>query len=1135
MRVHTLIARSLVVLGLLAWHDPALGAQSTVVKALPSTAAPPGGDALGEHGRARDTQVVSPLDRVVSLHLSNVRLQDALDAIDRQAKLGLAYTRRVVPFDKRVSLRADHITAGAALAAVLQGTDVRAVVMPSGTVVLRRDEEKPAKVSVGTDTVWGRVVDSTTALPIAAAMVTIADSSVVVNRSTNDDGYYILPGVPAGSHVVHVRHIGYLPAARPIVVADGAALRLDVALHMGMTRLQDVVTTASGPRRRLELGNDITIINADSIARTQPVSTVTDLLEGRVPGLVVERSSGAPGDPAFLRLRGSSSPTLSNDPIVVVDGVRVYAATSDARGRNLSGYNGPTYAAPSPIDQIDPHNIETIEVMKGPSAATLYGADAANGVIVITTKRGQSGPPRWTASVERGMTEMPAKYPDMYVRWGHPVNDPGTPILCPLVDTSCLPDSLVRFQTLNDPTLTILGHGNHTGASLGVSGGSDALQYNVGGNFSEDLGLVRLPGIEVDRYRASHGTTPPDWMRHPQQYRRWGANTRLTAKLGRTADVSLMAMLTHGKQQRSSLEGQLLQLMATYVDRTTGTYYRSANTSLTTIDEMFANYYTRVTDDATQSTNGLNVNWRPRTWLTGSVDAGLNVVQREDESLLPRGAITTSGDSVGRAGLGHGTSVVSTVNARATATVPLPRGIHFQAAMGANYTNQRTTDVSAAANDLASASVQGARQILTLTDTQLEQATFGWYIEPSINTRRLWLSTGLRLDGGNAFGSSVKLIGLPKVSASYLISDEPWFPFKSAINTLRLRAAYGQAGVQPGPSSRLRLYSAPTSTWVDGRSVTGVDLTSIGNTKIKPERSTEIEGGFDADLFDDRLSLGVSGYRKTRVDALVNVPFPPSVYGGGTVLQNIGTIRNTGYELTLGTQLVRADLVSWSAQLQVSHNRNVVVDLGPNVQPFGANSARVVEGYPLFSRWGKPVLAYTDRNGDGKLEENEILYGDSLVYLGSSEPDYTAGLSTTFSLFRGAVDVTAGFTYTSGMAQVGPWRTLAAISRGANDSTASFAEQAAILSAGTTDYLNVQTVNTLRFNSLSVAYNVPARVAQRLGARALAVAVQGTNLGLHTDYRGMDPNVNGGGTQAVIDTGVLPLPRTWQLRVSASY
>jgi TonB-linked SusC/RagA family outer membrane protein len=1095
---------------------------------------------------------VRPLQRIVSLDLRDVPLGDALKKINRLARLGLAYSPHLVPLDRRVTIRVENITAGEALQRVLDGTGVRAQETSAGTVFLVKDDQSAApSAHQGTGFITGQVSDTAAHQRLSGVQVILRNSSL--SAITNDSGVYVLRDVPTGQQTVTARRIGYTPVTKTVTVVDSLAVEASFTLQQSPTRLTELVTTATGPRRRVELGNDITIIDADSIVRTQPVASVTDLLDGRVPGLVVQRTSGAPGDPGRLRLRGTSGVYTNNDPIVIVDGVRVYSQQSNARSANLTSIG---FAAPSPIDQIDPHSIETIEVLKGPSAATLYGADAANGVIVINTKKGRVGPAQWTASVDRGTTFMPGAYPDNYLRFGHRPGD-GTSVVCPIAESydgglqhylpsACVTDSVVRFQALNDPDLTLLGRGARTAATVGVTGGGEAVQYSVTANYEKLLGLVQLPSLEVDRYQLSHdGVAAPDWMLRPQQYTNWGLTSRLTAKLRNKADVALTAMLTRGHQQRSTLEGQLLPLSATYIDRTTGRYYSpdQFGTGLPGVDAPLTNYYTRVTANSTSFTNTLNFNWRPLSWLTAGADAGLNVIQREDASLLPHGAALTA-DSGGRASAGKGTSVVSTVNLRATATVPLRWGIRLQTSVGANYTDQRTADVLISGQNLplGSTSVGTAGTITGVADNEVQQATFGWYVEPTLVAKQFWLSMGLRLDGGNSFGSSVRLFKLPKVSPSWLISNEPWFPFKGVFNTLRLRAAYGQAGVQPGPGDRLRLFKLPVSRWVDGQAVTTTTLETLGNTQIRPERSTEFEAGFDADLLADRLSLTVTGYRKTRNDALLLVPVPPSVDGGGQMLKNVGVIRNTGFEITLGTRLLRSNLVTWGTQLALSHNNNMVVSLAPGVTPFSLDAvggSRVAPGYPLNGKWAKPIIGYEDLNGDGILASSELLYGDSLVYMGPSEPDYTAYMSTTLSLFRGSVSVSADFQVQGGLTQTGSFSQSLAVSRGRNDPTAPLSEQAAAISAvdGVNgSFLNTQTVSMLRFNSLSVQYNIPGGVARHLGARALSVSLQGTNLGLFTNYRGKDPGVNGAVTgDFVRDTGVLPQPRTWQVRVSASY
>ena len=306
------------------------------------------------------------------------------------------------------------------------------------------------------------------------------------------------------------------------------------------TILSGVVTTATGVQRKMEVGSDITTLNVDSVRQVAPISSVTDLLATRVPGLTIVHSSGTPGDPARLRLRGAGSVQLNNDPIVIVDGIRVYASQSDQRNANLAPskagggvLNSGQYNAPSPLDQIDPSSIETIEVLKGPSASAIYGSDAASGVIVITTKKGQAGPARWSLDVADGVTWLPGQWPTNYYRFGY--DDYGTGPLCPWYDFRCKVDSLVPFQALNDSRYTVFSHGNEQQATLTVSGGVPTLTYNVTGSTQATLGNLKLPASEVQRYDSLYGLIPHALVR-PDRYTTWGVTGSLTAVPASDAD-----------------------------------------------------------------------------------------------------------------------------------------------------------------------------------------------------------------------------------------------------------------------------------------------------------------------------------------------------------------------------------------------------------------------------------------------------------------------------------------------------------------------------------------------------------------------------------------------------------------------
>jgi len=1089
---------------------------------------------------------VPQLQERVTLRLGETTLGAVLDTLSARTGLRFVYSARVVPVGRPVSIDVAHVTVAEALVRVLRETDVNVVVSGNQAALVPRESTVTSVPTPGT--IVGRVVQARSAVPVVGAQVLLDGS---VRTFTNDEGRFRIGNVEPGRHTVEASALGYASATREVTVADGAVVEVTLELEVQPTKLADLVVTATGQRRWVELGNDITIIRADSIVATEPVASVTDLLEGRVPGLVVQRTSGAPGDPARIRLRGASSPNLSNDPIVIVDGVRVYSEQSDERGGNLADRLA---AAPSPLDYIDPHSIETIHVVKGPSAATLYGQDAANGVIVITTKKGRQGPARWTVNVERGTAEIPGEYPELYMRWGRPLSD-NRRVFCPVnnrigggsnAEPVCEPDRTVRFQLLNDPELTILDRGSSTGVSVGVSGGNAALTYGVTGSYRDEVGIVALPAYEAERYRRVQGAEPPEWLRRPQNLTQWGVSSRIQARVGSSGDVALTSMLSRTAQQRSSLERQLGVLMSTYLDKETGTYYQARGSGVISVtDDILADYYVRETATATRLTNGINLNWRPTDWWTLTADAGLDVVQREDEIFRPANALGSGASSHGALQRGQGTSLVSTLNVRARTQVPLGLGLQLGVAAGVNYTDRSISDVITHAEGLApgTESLNGAARITAVRERRQDQATFGWYVEPHVSHRRFWLSTGLRFDGASTFGTRLKMPSFPKLSLSYLISDDSHFPesLRSVFNTLRLRAAYGQAGRQPGPTDRLRLYGAPVSEWYDGEIVSAVGLETVGNGELKPERSTEFEGGFDADMLDDRISVSFTGYRNTTKDALLDVPLAPSVYGAGvTILENVGVIRNEGIEVALTVEPVRSDFITWRALVQFSHNRNEVVALGPGVEPFytemnGRSGIRVAPGYPLFGRWSAPVLGYADVNGNGVLDEGEIVFGDTLVYVGGTLPEYTASIQSTVSLLRGVLSVTVGLMYEDGLTQRNEVaQQLAPFSRGWNDPRASLAEQVGVFD--TSEYTWIQTVNSLRLNSLSVRLNLPTRLARRMGAQAMSLALQGTNLALWTNYSGLDPNVNARSTgNNVIDTGVLPAPRVWQLRLSATY
>jgi TonB-dependent SusC/RagA subfamily outer membrane receptor len=1089
-------------------------------------------------GYTAKTPAVLPVPRWqeprLTLSFKDTPVVDALDEIAAQSGLSLLWSGGRVKLPGTVTATFRDATLREVLNTVLRGTTAKATLSSDGrTILISKATQKTNARAAGI--VSGRVVDSATGKGIAGVTISIKGSKRTV--LTNENGDFVFRDVAPGKRIVTIKSFGYRAQTRTVTVTDGETTTLRVTLASIPTVLSGVVTTATGMQKRLEVGNAITTINVDSVMRTAPVASLTDLLETRVPGLTVMRTSGTPGDPARLRLRGAGSIYRSNDPIVIVDGVRIYASQSDDRNRNLAPSrsggadlnnvaaaqaNSGGFAAPSPIDQIDPHNIQTIDVFKGPSAAALYGSDAANGVIVITTKRGRAGPTHWQLALRQGTTYLPGEYPDGIYRFGHSVGG-GASLIVPRLATQYVTDSVVRFQALNDSRYTPLTHGSLTGGSVSLQGGSQALQFAFTGSGNNNTGILKLPEVEVARFRKFHGKDAPGWMRRPDSYKTWSGNASVTAQLSPDANVKFSSMLYNSTQHRSSLGLTVVSdLVSTYID---GTQLGDR--------PIIANRNEQVKAEATTLTMSGQLNWRLASWLPLNVVGGINQGSRDDRTLVPRGYVTGA-DSIGYLGAGRGKSVQKTLTAGTTVPVI---GDRVRTAVGLNFVSASTSDISVQSFDLPPASENPTFGFNSLAGTRTDALnTFGWYVEPRFNFGRFFVMPGFRLDGGSASGSRARLTGYPKINTSWVLSDESFFPFKNVIDLFRARFAFGYAGVQPGPTDRLRMLS------VDFAVPSDLVVSSIGNTELRPERSNELEGGFDADLWRGRLHLEVTKYRKKRNDAIISVPVAPSVAGGGQIRKNIGVIRNSGLEISANAQVIERGRIAWNIGGSISRDRSVVERLNKGQDPIvvggnGSLTTRVVPGYPLFGRWVTPILGYADVNGNGLIDgANEVRIGDSAVYMGPELPDYQATLNTSLSLFHGRLNAYATFAYQDGLSQLnqlgiqdGPFSFLSA---GGNDP--SLAQQASYFAG--TPYAAVQTVNVWRFSSLSINAMLPTSWARRLHSSAATIALQGSNLGLHTNYRGKDPNVNGysSGNQT-LDTGTLPQPRTWQLSLRLTH
>jgi len=334
-------------------------------------------------------------------------------------------------------------------------------------------------------TLRGRVIDGRNTTPLADATVLVAGNTTTT--TTELAGYFMLRSVDPGEYALTVRVLGYVPPSRSVRVLVGRAATIEFELPLSMVALDQVVTTATGGKQLNSIGNMIGTVNADSLVPTTPVTSLSDVLNARVARVQVI-DTGLPGASPPIYVRGLGSLSTPTQPLLYIDGV---TASNSTAATSTIGEG----VAAGRLNDLVPDEIESIEVGKGPAAATLYGTDATNGIILVTTKHGVSGSPRWTAYAEAGeMTTDSDQFPFNYSGWGHSSGQVvSTCTLGTVTANPCTRDSVTRFTPLRAQSLTPLGTGNRGDRGLQVSGGSLHSRYFVSGDYAVEVGYINNP------------------------------------------------------------------------------------------------------------------------------------------------------------------------------------------------------------------------------------------------------------------------------------------------------------------------------------------------------------------------------------------------------------------------------------------------------------------------------------------------------------------------------------------------------------------------------------------------------------------------------------------------------------------
>lgn len=878
-------------------------------------------------------------------------------------------------------------------------------------------------------TITGRVTAQTTNQPLADARVLVIGSSL--SATTGDDGKFTVRGVPAGAVQLQVLRVGYQSQKQTVTVTAAQPATADFVLTVAVAQLEEVVTTATGQSRKVELGNAIaTLGDVGKTVEQSEVTSVADLLTAKTPGVIVLPASTLGGAPT-VRIRGVSSISLSNAPIWYVDGVRY--TTSETN----SGTDTPF----SLLNSLNPEDIEDIEIVKGPSAATLYGTDAANGVVVVTTKKGRVGAARWNWGAELGNIDDRTNYQDMYANWGHVPGDASNQIRCQLATmgpTTCISDSVTHYNLLDDPTRTFVHLGQHQLGAVSVSGGSDAVRYYVSGNVDNEVGPIQMPQFEVNRFNSEQVGVRNEWF-HPlaQQMSNFRAN--LSASLSPNFDISANA--GWGKSDNRIEPESDLFISLYYVGmQNYGFKGPGLDKETNQIDGTPLNDYLQYApgdimqfvseQDVQRFTGSTSATWRPLPWMQNEGTIGIDQSNLDFFQLCRLNECPPQ-DATARTGfVEDDRSDFRNLSAKVTSTSSwtVRPWANLKTTVGGDYTNSEIDDDETSGLTLPPGATTVA-SAATFTAAQLQPTatkTLGVYVQEEAAFRdRMFFTVAARTDQNSAFGTDFQRVVYPKAALSWILSDESFVPHYNWLNSFRLRASYGASGVQPGRTSGLVQFS-PGTVAINEHGTTGSEDTpaltasSPGNANLKPERSAEFETGFETQVLNNRVHIDYTYYNKKTKDALINVPIAASAGASTTsLLENIGSTQNTGHELQVNAQLYDSRRFGWDATISGSHNTAMVLNLGidaatglPRVIGAGLTTENRA-GTPINSQWYRPYT-YHDDNGDGILQVNEVHVSPTLVNKGNGIPADLFSVQTGFDLFSRRVRVTTSFDYKGG-------------------------------------------------------------------------------------------------------------------------
>ena len=908
-------------------------------------------------------------------------------------------------------------------------------------------------------TITGRVTNEAGA-PLTGVAVSL--SGLGLGSMTREDGTYafLVPAnrVTGEPVTLMARRVGYAPASATITLRGGT-INQDLTLRQSALRLEQVVVTGAGTTQTRErIGNVVNSVDSSAIQRATQPQNVISALAGQAPNVDVRTQSGEPGAGASIKIRGATSIVGTNQPLIVVDNQPIDNTTISNEITTFPGSSGTVQQ--NRAADLNPNDIESIEILKGAAASAIYGARAANGVILITTKRGVAGATRYTFATTTTFDDIVKTMP-LQRTYGQ--GSGGVAAACAAVN--CTPTSLSWGPALSaesptfDHATEIYRTGLTTDNNLSVSGGNNRTTFFLSGGMTGQEGVMEGPNNEYDRtnvrLRATHQLIDPLTI---------GGNLSFVDARGQYV------------QKGSNTSGLLLGALRTppdfnneeYLDPVSGLHrsYRFPRPDATSlrVGRGYDNPFFVLNNPGNRSEldrfiGNVSADYTPVSWLAIRYTLGADAYSDSRLQSLP---LTSSDNPVGAVTRFTITNREVDHNLTATFSRDFNPNVIARLILGQNLNARRNRQVWVNGQELIAPEPLALQNTITWTPQEVrsKQNIEGYFTQAEADLyNQLFVTLGLRNDGFSTFGENNRRANYPRASLAWTFTNALGnVDQRGSFSFGKLRLAYGETGREPpvyGTITALSSTSLFGSGYGDfiGVSQSGqgglVTSNSLGNQSLEPERNRETEVGTDLGFFDQRADLSFTYYDRRSSDVILQVPVQAAATGALTQLKNAATITNKGVEIQLNVRAINQPTYGWTIGLQYGRNRGKVVSLAEGVEfvpynneGFTGSIGSATIGYQPgvirgldFARCGRG--SQIDIDGDGTIEDIDALCGptakNGALFLGTDgwpvvdpderviadpNPRWTGGLTTQLRYGKwqlsGLLDVRHGFQVWNG-------------------------------------------------------------------------------------------------------------------------